>query len=197
MADWYRRKTWTKTDEQEFFFKLAKASKDFRAQYLKIQAIELLSTEDYNLLNVSEELLQKMLVEYPNDDFQKGPALYALGSIYKSRKNYEVAIDFYKQALDFEKIYPNVVTQAYLDYAELIIMTSKEHLFDEVERILLNRYSGLFFPIEKYKVNSILSTINNNKGREEQAKKYSEIAGEFLTTETSGLQYHKYLGIVK
>ena len=46
MAEWYRRKSWTKTDEEEFFAKLARARKDGRAQYLKIQAIELVETED-------------------------------------------------------------------------------------------------------------------------------------------------------
>ena len=38
--DWYRRKSWTKSDQEEFFAKLKKAKKHKRAQYLKIQAIE-------------------------------------------------------------------------------------------------------------------------------------------------------------
>lgn len=197
MADWYRRKTWTKTDEQEFFAKLARARKDGRAQYLKIQAIELVETKDKTLLKVAETLLNKMLTEYPDDDFEKGSALHTLGDIYKLNDNYELAIDFYKQALDFETIYPNVITQAYLDYSELVIKTGKENLFDELEKLLLDCYSELTFPIEKYKVNSILSIINTNKGRQEQAQKYADIAEQFATAETSGLRYHKYLGIVK
>ena len=70
-------------------------------------------------------------------------------------------------------------------------------MFDKVEKLLLDRYSELRFPIEKYKVNSILSIINANNGRQEQAKKYADIAEQFATAETSGLRYHKYLGIVK
>ena len=197
MADWYRRETWTKTDEQEFFAKLARARKDGRAQYLKIQAIELVETKDKTLLKVAETLLNKMLTEYPDDDFEKGSALHTLGDIYKLNDNYELAIDFYKQTLDFEIVYPNVITQAYLDYSELAIKTGKENLFDELEKLLLDRYSELTFPIEKYKVNSILSIINANKGRQEQAEKYADIAEQFATAETSGLRYHKYLGIVK
>ena len=197
MADWYRRKTWTKIDEQEFFSKLSRARKDGRAQYLKIQAIELVETEDKNLLKVAEALLNKMLTEYPDNDFEKGSALHTLGDIYKLKGNYQLAMDFYKQALDFETIYPNVITQAYLDYSELVIKTGKENLFDELEKLLLDRYSELTFPIEKYKVNSILSIINANKGRQEQAEKYADIAEQFATAETSGLRYHKYLGIVK
>ena len=197
MVDWYRRKSWTKTDEQEFFAKLARARKDGRAQYLKIQAIELVETEDKTLLKVAETLLNKMLTEYPDDGFQKGSAFHTLGDIYKLNDNLELAIDFYKQALDFETNYPNVITHAYLDYSELVIKTGKENLFGELEKLLLDRYSELRFPIEKYKVNSILSIINANKDGREQAEKYADIAEQFATAETSGLKYHKYLGIVK
>jgi len=35
MADWYRRKTWTKEDEREFYLKLGRARRDDRGQYLK------------------------------------------------------------------------------------------------------------------------------------------------------------------
>ena len=197
MKDWYRRKTWTKIDEQEFFAKLARARKDGRAQYLKIQAIELVETEDKNLLKVAEALLNKMLTEYPDNNFEKGSALHTLGDIYKLKGNYQLAIDFYKQALDFEIIYPNVITQAYLDYSELVIKTGKENLFNDLEKLLSDRYSELTFPIEKYKVNSILSIINANKDRQEQAQKYADLAEQFATAETSGFRYHKYLGIVK
>lgn len=197
MAEWYRRKTWTKIDEKEFFAKLERARQDGRAQYLKIQAIELIDTKDQELLKIAESLLNKMLTEYPGDNFNKGSALHALGGIYKLNKDYKLAIDFYRQALDFEKVYPNVRTQAYLDYAELIVKTNKSGLFDELEKILVERYSGLMFPIEKYKVNSILAVINNRNGRQEQAKHYAGIAEQFATADTSGLRYHKYLGIVK
>src|SRR6188768_4024669 len=130
MTDWFRRKSWTQTDEEEFFKKLNSARKDGRAQYLKIQAIGLVQTEDKELLKVAEDLLHKMLTEYPDDNFNKGSALHTLGDIYKLRNNYQKAIEYYKQALDFEKVYPNVITQAYLDYSELIVKTGDTVSFD-------------------------------------------------------------------
>jgi tetratricopeptide (TPR) repeat protein len=196
MTDWYRRKRWQKTDEQEFFLKLARARKDGRAQYLKIQAIELVATKDIALLEVAETLLNQMLTEYPDDNFNKASALHTLGNIYKLKKDYKQAIDYYKQALDFEKIYPKVQTQAYLDYSELIVKTGNFDQFGELESLLLERYSGLRFPVEKYKVNAILSIINKYKGRLKEAKQFAEIAEQFATAETSGLRYHKYLGVV-
>jgi len=197
MTDWYRRKTWTKIDEDEFFAKLGRARKDGRAQYLKIQAIELISTKNKELLEVAKILLNKMLTEYPNDDFNKGSALHTLGNIYRELNDYEIAIDYYKQALDFEQVYPNVRTQAYLDYSELVIKTGKIEKYDDVENTLLERYSGLLFPIEKYKVNSILSIINSYKNRPDKAKHYAELAEKNATAEISELRYHKNLGVVK
>ncbi len=196
MTDWFRRKTWTKTDEEEFFTKLGRARKDGRAQYLKIQAIELVETKDKQLLKVAETLLTKMLTEYPDDNFNKGSALHTLGDIYKQLENYNGAIKYYKQALEFEKVYPNVKTQAYLDYSELLVKTGDTSSFDEVENILLERHSGLLFPIEKYKVNSILSIINKHKNKQEKAKYFAELAEQNANGKTSGLRYHKFLGVV-
>ena len=196
MADWFRRKTWTEIDEEEFFTKLGRARKDGRGQYLKIQAIELVKTQDDELLNVAETLLVKLLTDYPDDNFNRGSAFHILGDIYKMKTNFEKAISFYKQALDFEKFYPNVKTQAYLDFSELVVKSGNIDLFDELESILLERYSGLLFPTEKYKVNSILSIINKYKGRQEQAKYFADLAEQSANSDTSGLRYHKYLGVV-
>lgn len=57
MTDWYRRKTWTKRDEEEYFNKLGRARKEGRAQYLRVQAMELVETKEKNLLSVAEILL--------------------------------------------------------------------------------------------------------------------------------------------
>jgi tetratricopeptide (TPR) repeat protein len=197
MTDWFRLKSWTETEEAIFFKKLNRARKDTRAQYLKIQAIELVQTKNKELLKVAEDLLNKMLTEYPDDHFNKGAALHVLGDIYKLRENYRKSIEFYKQALDFEKVFPGLQTPAYLEYSELVIKTDNTVLFDEVEQILLERQPALTFPIEKYKVNSLLSIICKHRNRHEEAKRFSAIADENAHAETSGLRYHKYLGVVK
>ena len=196
MADWYRRQTWTEVDEKEFFEKLGRARKDGRAQYLRIQAVTLIDTYDKNLLKVAETLLSKMLKEYPENNFERGSALYSLGDISKRFEDYDTAIDYYKQALDFEKIYPQVKTMAYLDYSELVVRKGYSELFGKLERILLKRYSGLLFPVEKYKVNSLLSIICKHKNDNEKAKYYATVAEENANAEISGLRYHKYLGVV-
>jgi tetratricopeptide (TPR) repeat protein len=196
MTDWYRRKTWAKADEEEFFAKLGRARKDSRPQYLKIQAIELVLTKNKKLLKGAENLLNKMLTDYPDDNLNRGSAFNTLGDIYRELGNEMAAISYYKLALDFEVIYPNVKTQSYLNYSELIIKIRDTSKFVEIENILLARQPGLLFPIEKYKVNSILSIINKYNGRLDKATFYSELAEQNANAKTSGLRYHKNLGVV-
>jgi len=181
---------------KNFLPKLGRARLFKRAQYLKIQAIELVFTKNKELLKVAETLLKKMLAEYPDDNFNKRDALNTLGDIYKMQEDYNLAIDFYRQAFDFKKVYPNSITWAYLNYAELILKTNKTEIFNELEEILLKRYSELMFPIEKYKVNSILSILNTFKGQKEKAKQYAALAEQYAIADTSGLRYHKSLGLV-
>ena len=197
MKDWYRRQTWTRTDEEEFFAKLGRAKKDGRAQYLKIQAIELVETKDKKLLTVAESLLNKMLDEYPDDKFNKSSALHTLGDIHKLSDNFDKAIDYYKQAIDFETAHPNVRTNSYLDFSELIIKKSKTEQYDYVENLLIKELPGQVFPILKYKTYSILSIINDYKGNKEQAMHYADLADKNANEETSGLRNNKYLGVVK
>jgi tetratricopeptide (TPR) repeat protein len=197
MADWFRKKSWTEDDEKDFFLKLSRARKDGRAQYLKIQAIELAQTKNEKLLGVAEILINRLFTDYPDDRFNKPDSIHLLGDIYRLRNNFEKAIIYYKQALDFEMIYPQVKTQAYLDYSELIVKTNKVNLFNSVEDILLKRLPDQLFPIEKYKSFSILAIISNHRGDLNNAKHYTELADQYANKETSGLRYHKYLGVVK
>jgi len=199
MTEWYRRKTWTEDDEKEFFAKLARARKDGRAQYLKIQALELVETKELKLLDIAESLINRLFTDYPDEKFEKAQSLYTLGEIYEIRGYFEKAIQYFKQAIDFERVYPQVITPAYLNYSELIVKTNKTKLFDDVETIILNRLSQnlISFPIEKYKQYSILSIINKYKHNSEQAKEYERLAEKYANEKTSGLRYHKYLGLVK
>ncbi len=45
------------------------------------------------------------------------------------KKNFlDTALEYYKKALDFEKVYPNVLTDAYLAYAELVVKLQRKKL---------------------------------------------------------------------
>ncbi len=196
MTEWYRRKSWRQDDQEEFFLKLSRARKTSRAQYLRVQAIELVETKNPNLLKIAESLLNKMLTDYPDDNFNKASAFKTLGDIYKLNGDFEKAIDFYKQTIDFELTYPQVQTGAYLDYCELIIKMSKTVFYMKVKTLLLEELPAQFFPVVKYKIYSILSVISRFENEPEQAEYYKNLANQNADAKTSGLRYHKYLGLV-
>jgi len=196
MTDWFRRKSWTKIDEEQYFKKLNRARNDSRPQYLKIQAIELVETKDPKLLDIAELLLQKLFIDYPDNKLERSSSLETLGDIYKYRQQFEKAIEFYKKAIDFEKVYPNILTQAYLEYSELIVKLKKHEHYAFVEQIVSKRIKGSIFPLEKYKAFSILSFINKYKGDKDKAEQFAALAEKNASAETSGLRYHKFLGIV-
>lgn len=133
MTDWYRRKTWTKADEEEYFVKLGRARKGGQAQYLRVQAIELIETKDKNLLSVAETLLNKILTDYPDNRIEKSQTYNSLGEIYKLREDYKTALEYFQKSLDFEKEFLNVITSAYLNYSETVVRAEKIELYDKVE----------------------------------------------------------------
>jgi len=149
------------------------------------------------LLNVAETLLNKVLTEYSEDRIERSPVLNALGNIYKLRKKYEKSIDYYKQSLEFENEFPNVITTSYLDFSELVVKTDKKESFDFTEKLLESKLDEQIFPFSKYKMCSVLSIINSSMGNSDSAKYYAELADQNAKANTSGLRYHEQLGLVK
>lgn len=201
MTDWYRRKTWTKVDEEEYFAKLGRARKNSRAQYLRIQAFELIETKDKNLLIIAERLLNKILTDYPDNTFEISPTYNQLGEIYKIRGDYENALKYFQKSLDFENGYSNVITTSYLDFAETVIRAEKTELYDKVYSLLIDKENevGLKFPAQNYIMYSVLSVICEYYGNSEQSKIYAELAEQNATTQINTLwnPQKKKIGVVK
>jgi tetratricopeptide (TPR) repeat protein len=201
MTDWYRRKTWTKTDEEEYFAKLGRARKDGRAQYLRVQAIELIETKDKNLLSVAETLLNKILTDYPDNRIEKSQTYNSLGEIYKLREDNETALKHFQKSLDYEKEFPNVITTAYLNFSETVVRAEKTELYDKVECLLTEKINedSLKFPIQNYIMYSVMTVISEFKGDDVQAKIYADLADRNATTQTNSLwnPQKKKIGIVK
>ncbi|MDR1347600.1 MAG: tetratricopeptide repeat protein [Prevotellaceae bacterium] len=194
--EWYRKTTWTTEDENEFFLKLKRSQKFNRPQYLRIQASALADTNNNELLNAALELLEKYFNEYPDNKFEKSPAFKLKGDIYFKMEKYEMALESYKNAIDFEKSYPQIKTDAYLNYSELVIQLNKTDLFGNVEILLLKQAKELDFPKDRYVKNAILSIIYKCKNNMEKSNYYKTLAEEAANAENSDFRWHKKLGLV-
>ena len=151
------------------------------------------------MYDIAESLLLKLLEEYPDVRTEKSLAYNLLGEIYLFRSDIDSAIEYLKKSIAFEKEFPNVKTSSYLDYSELIIKNRKTEHYQYVKELIGSRIDSVIFPVEKYKLASILSIIYKSENNLELAKKYAEIAEENAKQETSGLSHYrkKHLGIVK
>lgn len=195
---WYTKHTWTNKDEEEFFTRLKRAKEFKKPQYLKTQAFVLIGTNEPELLNVAEVLLNRVLQQYPHDTFNKSSALNLLGDINLKRNNIQTALNYYKASIDFERNNPNTPhTPSYISYSELIIKTKQTDKYTQVENLIFERMNSVILPIQKYKLASILSVIYQTKKNYRLARHYAEIAEKNATAETSGFRYHKSLGLVE
>jgi len=200
MSDWYRCSTWTQEDEIEFFKRLKRAQKHNRPQYLRIQANCLYETKNRELLHVAESLAYKVLTDCLDSEFiniEIAPTHQLLGKIYEELRKNDQAILHYQKALVQESVYPNSRTDAYLDYAEVIVKTQRTELFSEAEKILHEHVEHAHFPVQKYKRCIILAIINKHKGDDAEAQKFVAFAKQNSDADTSGFRYHKTLGLVK
>ena len=187
--------TWTNHDESDFFAKLNRARKDNRPQYLRIQAYVLIQTKNIDLLNAAELLLNRFLNDFPENKFDRSSVFNHLGEIYKLRRDFEKALEYFKKSIDFELVYDKVNTESYLNYAEIIVMTGKTSQYEYVKDILLKKPTDVFRYVN-YKVFSLLSIIERYMGNFEEAEKYMDLAERNANAETSGMRYHKYVGVV-
>jgi tetratricopeptide (TPR) repeat protein len=198
--NWYRNTSWDEEIEKYFFTKLNRVrDKGMQAQYLIAQAGALASTKDTEWMKVAEVLINKQLTEYSDIFLDKSSALGLLGNIYGFRGDYNKSLEYYKQAIDFEAIYPNCITNSFMDYAELVVKINRTDLFEDVEKIFSEeRYeSVIVFPLTKYMKYSILSIISKYKGDTEKAKYYADLVEQNVVAVESGFRNHKTLGLVR
>lgn len=197
--NWFRNTEWNEEIEEYFFLKLRRVrSKNMQTQYLVLQAGALPYRSDKELRQVSKMLLLKLLADYPDEIADRSVALNILGDIYECENDYQKALDYHKQAVDFEEIFPYSISNSFMDYSELVVKTNRTDLYDDVEEILLSeRYSNfLMFPYVGYKKYSILSIVCKHKGDMENAKKYAELADYNANLRRSGFAKHQSLGLV-
>lgn len=103
--DWYRNTEWNDSIENAYRTKLSRA-RSMRPQYLQIQASLLAKKYPEVALGLIDEYFKT------NDDFVVPSALCARADAYISLGRIDEAISAYKQALEWENIQPNFITNA-------------------------------------------------------------------------------------
>jgi tetratricopeptide (TPR) repeat protein len=196
--DWYRKTTWSEADQADFFARLKRSRTTYnKAQYLRIQAYHLEGVGSPKLLKASLALLDKMFAEFPDKTQlasaygQKASCLAKLGEI-------DQAIAYYQRALKTEREFPNVKTNAFMQFGRLVVENNLTKLFDEaLEELKELDLRGIKFPSDIFQAFGICSIIAAHKGETEKAKEFAKIALEAADKAHSGLRYHSTVGLVR
>lgn len=193
--DWFRRKTWTPKDREEFLARLRRSRGAYnKAQYARIQAYELLTTRTREAYSASLELLDMILAEW-RDDAQlasvyhhRAECLLGLGDVAR-------AVDAYRHVFQTQRVCTSHLTVAHLDFGWLVVTAPLPALYDEVLAVLGEFADGMF-PVDRYRASAIHALILDARGQREQARDYARIALQEAGARHSGLRYHATLGLV-
>ena len=194
-VEWFRRTTWTDRDRDDFNARL-KRSRGIgnKAQYLRIQAGHL---ADAGLHAAAIELLDWLLTEFPVRieqavaHLQKAGALAGLGQI-------EPAIHEFRAALQAERDFPSVRTQAWLAFALFAVENELTGSYDEVSDVLkeFRDEAGLSLPVIEYGYSAVQAIIADFRGDRMSAREFAKRALAEASKVRSGLRYHPELGLV-
>lgn len=194
-TEWFRRTTWSDADRQDFGARLKRSrGPGNKAQYLRIQACHL---ADAGLHTAAIELLDQMFVEFPQRNelaqahLQKADSLAHLGQI-------DAAIQEYRAALQAERDYQNVKTNAWLDFGWLVVEKQLVGLYEEVSRILqeFREEGGFKFPSLEYRFAAIQAFLADYRGDNVRAREFAQKALAEVEKRYSGLRYHQQVGLV-
>jgi tetratricopeptide (TPR) repeat protein len=194
-TEWFRRTTWSDADREDFNSRLKRSrGATSKAQYLRIQAIHLAEACHHE---GAIELLERLLVEFPDSidiaqaHAQKADSLAKLGLT-------EAAIEEYPAALQGEREFPNVRTNAWLDFGWLVLEMQLTPLYEEVAKVLeeFRDEAGLKFPAIEYRYAAIQALLADARREIAQAREFAKQALAEAAKDHSGLRYHAKVGLV-
>ena len=187
---WYRRKTWTENDRFEFQKLLKRSRGDFnKAQYLRIQASVLATS---GLTSPAIDLLDQLFSSFPHAS-QLAQARLQYAECMLALNRIDEAIDAYKLAFDAEQAYPNSRTQLWLDFPWLIVTRGLSHLYPEINTYLDWGDRATTFPVDEFRLHTILSFVAEDSGDTQTASKHARTALAAAAKEHSGFVRHPTL----
>lgn len=194
--DWFRRKSWTNRDRDEFFLRLKRSrGQSSKAQYLRVQAAELLAVRTEENARAATMLLEILLTEYPEPG-EIAIAYKLLGECCERQGRHGEALSCYRKALDQQRNYPNALGGAHLRFALLVAEHRMRDEYDEALAILDEWGSFDDFPSMTFQVWAARSMIYRDKALKPQAVECARRALEAATAKHSGFRNHPKLGLV-
>jgi tetratricopeptide (TPR) repeat protein len=186
---WFRQTSWDAQIEEAFQKKLGRARE--KSQYLRIQAGILASR--------NPEIALRLLDQYFDlgEHLDWAQAYVDRATAYLNLDKTDLAIAAYEAALAREDSYPKVLTQAYLELPFIIATTRLSARYEQALSVLEKNKARLTFPADRFKWNSALALIRAELGQLSDARDAARAALAAASEPTSGMRFHRHVGIVR
>lgn len=194
--DWYRGRTWSKTDEAEFYARLKRSRGDRnKSQYLRIQASYL---AEAGLHAQAIRLLDDLLKNYPSPH-ELSMARLQRARAFSALNLKEEALSDFRLSIAAQRDIPNVRTNCWLDLPWFIVKNRRVDLYPEALSTL-DEFADkieLMFAISRYQFATVRALIHADRGEIIMAREFAELALKVATIDSSGFRYHPDVGLVK
>ncbi len=160
---------------------------------MRIQGVHL---AEAGLHREAIELFERVLAEYPAP-LEIAPALSSLAKTFLALGDHDRALDAMRRALIREREYPNVTTDAALEFAFTASRLGASELFEEARDVLRTvdvDQSVMPFPVQKFKFHAARALLSESR---DHASEEAAAALVEAGRTTSGLRYHRKLGLAR
>ena len=196
--DWFRRTTWTPTDEREFRSRLNRSRGAFhKSQYLYIQGLTLFETKEPELVEAALGLAEENIRDFPAE-FDVGPARYLKARCLQRLGRHSEVVPAYKDAI---ATHPNPSeTDATLDYCLYVALHGlQDHYQDALSLIVdqRNKIAHMPFPIRVFKCCHAAALIYHEVGDAENSRICARIALQMADAQRGPSSRHPSFGLVR
>jgi tetratricopeptide (TPR) repeat protein len=195
--DWFRSTTWTPEVQTQFFTRLKRSKSNYhRAQYIRIQAHTLQYDASPPHYEDALELLDYLINKNPEPS-ELAMAYLQRAQCLENTGHIDDATQAFLSSLSAEKAYPNVKTNAPIEFAMFVLHHNLKQHYDTTLSSLEGIEVQNLFPISQYQFNLAHAILLAEKGKADIARLYAQKALAAAQQTYSGFRFHPTLGLVE
>ncbi|MCU7552906.1 hypothetical protein OCK74_27550 [Chitinophagaceae bacterium LB-8] len=199
--EWYRNKIWNEIVATDFEARLKRSRGAYnKAQYLRIQASYLLNSDDSDTQLAGVSLMERLLKDYPEEEFSVVFAQEQLGDYYIHVGAYKKAEMYYRLVTDHyrtKNTRSGTSGLADLKLAETILNGNIEDKFEEAYKLCKNHpVDSIILNSDKFYHAALSAQVCERMNKKEEAKQYAKVALAFSYITEPQFSRHKTVGLV-
>jgi tetratricopeptide (TPR) repeat protein len=202
--DWYRNTTWDQERSELFETKLKRSRGAYnKAQYLRIQASYLLDSTDKELQNVGLKLMERLIEDFPSEDFSTVFGKEQLGDYFFANGDYKKAENYYREVADHYKKNNRGGTSGVADIklVNTILELDLRDQFDIAYKLLAVDFEktggSLSLNDDRFFYTRVIAELCDKLGKRDEARQYADKALEIAKKIEPQFNRHKTAGVVR